>query len=79
MGRRIRQSTWSADANGFTEAAYGSVVGLGNQTIIVLGINLNDRRALRIETRADRQSCQKSSGSNGDSSGVDHPAGLWIA
>jgi hypothetical protein len=79
MGRRIRQSKRSANAGGFPEATYGSVIGLGDQTIIVFGINLNDRRALRVETRADRQSCQKSSSCNGDSSGVDHPAGLWIA
>ena len=57
---------------------YGSVVGLGNQAVVVLAIYLNDRGALGVEACIDRQSCQESSGCNGDSSGVDHLAGLWI-
>jgi hypothetical protein len=59
-------------AGRFVEGTYGSVVGLGNQTIVVLAINLNDWRALRVEASVDRQSCQKSCCCNGDSSGVDH-------
>jgi hypothetical protein len=55
---------------------YRSVIRLGDQTIIILAIDLNNGRALRIETRIDRQSCQKSCCCNGDSSGVDHVGGL---
>ena len=59
------------------EATYGGVVGLGNEAIIVLAINLNDWRALCVETGVNWQSCQERSCCDGDNSGVNHFGGLW--
>jgi hypothetical protein len=73
MERRIRRSgEGSVSAGGFAEATHRGVVGLSNETIVVLAIKLNDWRALRVETGGGGQSCQEGGCCNGDSSGVDH-------
>jgi hypothetical protein len=51
---------------------------LGNETIVVFAINLNDWGALRVETGAGGQSCQEGGCCNGDSSGVDHFVGVRV-
>ena len=72
MGRRIRRSGGVSGSCRCVDWTYGGIIGLSDQTIVVLAINLNDWGALRIEARVDRQSCEKSRRRNGDSSGVNH-------
>jgi hypothetical protein len=77
MGHRIRRSgglisiRWHK-SRGF---AHGCVVGLSNQTIIVLVVNLNDRRTLRVETGMDWQCSEESCRGNGDGCCMDHSVG----
>jgi hypothetical protein len=77
MEHRIRRSgrvisTRGHKSRGF---AHGCVVGLSNQTIIVLVVNLNDRRILRIETGMDWQCSEESCRRNGDGCRRDHFVG----
>lgn len=71
--RRIRRSAGSVMR--WSEETYTnrSIIGLGNETIIALSINLNNFRALGIEAGVDGESCKKSCN---NSCGVDHVGGL---
>ena len=58
--------------------AYRSVIGLSNQSIIALAVNLQNSRALGIEPRVYRKSREESRSGNGNSSGVDHLGGIGV-
>lgn len=53
------------------ELTYRCVVGLGNETVVVFAINLDNRGVLRVEAGIDGDS-SKQSRCNGDGGGMDH-------
>ncbi len=74
MGRRTRQSVFlcKLEVKESSTATYRSVVGLGDQAVIILAIHLNNFGALWIETSIGRESCEESRSCNSDGCSVDH-------
>lgn len=76
MGRRIRRSAGQLGDCGVRGRTYGGVVGLSNQTVVTLSIELDDFGTFAIETCIDWESCEKSCCCNCESLSVDHLGGL---
>ena len=75
-GRRIRRSvvviSFGSQVWCGVEGTYGGVVGLSDQTVVVLAVELDDFAALGVETSIDGESCEQSCCCNGESLSVDH-------